>query len=119
MSLLGIHQINLNYKSLRQRVYANLELISNVDEVIQLDVQRSEHQMPGLDSQVLLDVLRTYALYNPEIEYCQGMNYVASFLIMVFKNTEVAFKALTVIVKRFGIADMFNKQLPMIKLFFF
>jgi len=47
------------------------------------------------------------------------MNYVASFLIMVFKNTEVAFKALTVIVKRFGIADMFNKQLPMIKLFFF
>lgn len=33
-SLLGIHQITLNYKSLRQRVYANLELISNVDEVI-------------------------------------------------------------------------------------
>ena len=43
MSLLGIHRITLNYKSLRQRVYANLDLISNVDEVIQLDVQRSEH----------------------------------------------------------------------------
>jgi len=70
MSLLGIHAITLDYKSLRQRVYANLDLISNVEEVIQLDVQRTEHQMPGLDPQVLLDVLRTYALYNPEIEYC-------------------------------------------------
>jgi len=47
------------------------------------------------------------------------MNYVASFLIMLFNNTEVAFKALVVIIKRFGIADMFNKQLPMIKMFFF
>ena len=75
--------------------------------------------MPGLDPQVLLDVLRTYALYNPEIEYCQGMNYVASFLIMVFNNTEIAFKALVVIVKRFGIADLFNKQMPKIKVFFF
>ena len=34
MSLLGIHQIKLNYKNLRDRVYANLDLISNVEEVI-------------------------------------------------------------------------------------
>ena len=38
---------------------------------------------------------------------------------MVFNNTEVAFKALVVIVRRFGIADLFNKQLPKIKMFFF
>ena len=30
-------------------------------------------------------------LSSPEIEYCKGINYIASFLIMVFKNTEVAF----------------------------
>jgi Rab-GTPase-TBC domain len=64
--------------------------------------------MPGVDSEVLLSVLRTYALFNPVIEYCQGMNYVAGFLLMVFKDPEVTFKALITIVERFGIADLFN-----------
>jgi hypothetical protein len=50
--------------------------------------------MPGLDIQALLSILKTYALYNPEIEYSQGMNYMAGFLLQVFKNEEVAFKAL-------------------------
>ena len=84
------------------------ELIINVEEVIALDVQRSEHQMPGVDPKVLADLLRTYAFFNPEIEYCQGMNYVAGFLLMVLKDEEVAFKALTIIVSRFGMADLFN-----------
>ena len=43
MSLLGIHEIKLDYKSLKEKVYSNLDQISNVEEVIQLDVQRSEH----------------------------------------------------------------------------
>jgi hypothetical protein len=54
--------------------------------------------MPGVDPKVLIGVLRTYALYNPEIEYCQGMNYVAGFLLMVFEDEEIAFKALITIV---------------------
>jgi hypothetical protein len=54
--------------------------------------------MPGVDPKVLISVLRTYALFNPEIEYCQGMNYVAGFLLMVFKDEEMAFKALVTIV---------------------
>jgi len=53
-------------------------------------------------------VLRAYALYNPEMEYCQGLNYVAGLLLMVFKDTELAFRALTVIVERFKLADLFN-----------
>lgn len=59
----------------------NRELIANVDEVIMLDVQRSEHQMPQVNPEQLTQVLRTYALYNKEIEYCQGMNYVAGLLL--------------------------------------
>jgi hypothetical protein len=47
-----------------------MEKISRVEEVICLDVSRSEHQMPGVDSEELRNVLRTYALFNPEVEYC-------------------------------------------------
>ena len=50
--------------------------------------------MPDLDMEALTSVLKTYAYYNPEIEYCQGMNYVAGFLLSVFKSEEVAFSAL-------------------------
>ena len=50
--------------------------------------------MPGVDAQVLTNILKTYALFNKEIEYCQGMNFIAGFLLMVFKEEETAFKAL-------------------------
>lgn len=83
-------------------------MIAGVDEVITLDVSRSEDQMPGVDPSVLISVLRAYALFNPEIEYCQGLNYVAGLLLMVFNDPEVAFRALTVIVDRFKLADLFN-----------
>lgn len=69
-------------------------MIENVEEVINLDVQRSADSMVGLDMQALLNILKTYALYNPELEYSQGMNYVAGFLLSVFKDEELAFKAL-------------------------
>ena len=50
--------------------------------------------MPGVNMDVLLNILKTYAFYNPELEYCLGMNYVVGFLLSVFKYEEVAFKAL-------------------------
>lgn len=47
------------------------------------------------------------------------MNYVAGLLLMMFKDPEVAFKALVTIVERFGIGDLFNQELPKLKTFFY
>jgi hypothetical protein len=44
--------------------------IQNVEEVINMDVQRSFTKMKDLDPQVLTNILKTYAFFNPEIEYC-------------------------------------------------
>lgn len=41
--------MDVNYKELKQTVDLNREMIANVDEVIMLDVARSEHQMPNVD----------------------------------------------------------------------
>ena len=106
--ILNVKSMTASYGALKELVEFNPELASSVEEVIQLDVSRSEHQMPSVEPEMLKSVLRTYALYNPEIEYCQGLNYVAGFLIMVFKDPEVAFKALITIVERFSIADLFD-----------
>lgn len=56
----------------------------------------------------MLGVLRVYALYNPVVEYCQGMNYLAGLLIMVFKDPEIVLKAMIRIIDRFDIGDLFN-----------
>ena len=69
-------------------------LISNVEEVINMDVQRSFTKMKQVDPVSLTNVLKTYAFFNPEIEYCQGMNFVAGFLFLVFRDEEKTFKAL-------------------------
>ena len=50
--------------------------------------------MPDINVESLKLILKTYAYYNPGVEYCQGMNYLAGFLLSVFKVEEVAFKAL-------------------------
>ena len=47
------------------------------------------------------------------------MNFIVGFLLMVFKDEETAFKALTELVERFSMADLFNSDLPKLKLFFY
>ena len=67
--------MNLNrdfkdYQAFKLKVLNDHTLIKNVEEVIVLDVQRSVHNMTGVDAQVLTNILKTYAYFNQEIEYC-------------------------------------------------
>lgn len=107
-NILSLESNTISYQAFKTKVLDQPKLIENVEEVINLDVQRSAESMPGLDMDQLLNILKTYALYNPEIEYSQGMNYVAGFLLSVFKNEEVAFKALIQIADRSHFAQLFN-----------
>ena len=104
---------------MREKVNADPMSIKSVEEVIILDVARSAHNMPGVDPQVLTDILKTYAYYNKEIEYCQGMNFIAGFLLMVLRDEKTAFKAMIQLLERFKMARLFNSDLPMLKLFFY
>jgi hypothetical protein len=85
--------------------------------------------MKSVDPTVLTNILKTYAFFNPEIEYCQGMNFVAGFLfickvlffsfIIVFRDEEKSFKALQEIIEVNDMAELFNQELPRLKLFFY
>lgn len=79
---------------MKSRVLSDSRVIANVEEVINMDVQRSFTKMKTVDPVILTSVLKTYAFFNPEIEYCQGMNFVAGFLYLVFRDEEESFKAL-------------------------
>lgn len=47
---MGIKGNFSDYLAFKTKVIDSPELISNVEEVIMLDVQRSVHNMPGVDS---------------------------------------------------------------------
>lgn len=68
---------------------------------------------------MLVNILKTYAFFNPEIEYCQGMNFVAGFLFLVFRDEQEAFKALMRVADHFDMSHLYMKELPKLKLFFY
>lgn len=68
--------------------YYQMEVLKkSVAELIAMDVQRSFHNLRHIvKPEILNNILKTYAFFNPEIEYCQGMNFVAGFLFLVFRD---------------------------------
>mmetsp|Transcript_14559 Transcript_14559/g.14654 ORF Transcript_14559/g.14654 Transcript_14559/m.14654 type:complete len:115 (+) Transcript_14559:450-794(+) len=84
-----------------------------------MDVSRSYQHHPQISDQVLKNILKTYALYNPEIGYCQGMNYIAGTLYLQVQNEEIAFKCLVSMIERFEMSELFIHSLPKLKQFFY
>jgi ecotropic viral integration site 5 protein len=95
-------------------------LKQSVSELIAMDVQRSFHSFRHIvKPEILNNILKTYAFFNPEIEYCQGMNFVAGFLFLVFRDEELSFKALMRVAETFDMSHLYKKELPKLKLFFY
>jgi hypothetical protein len=85
-----------------------------------MDVQRSFHSFKHIiKPEILKNILKTYAFWNPEIEYCQGMNFVAGFLYLVFRDEQTSFKALLILAEKFDMSRLYKKELPKLKLFFY
>jgi hypothetical protein len=91
----------MDYSVIRDKVREAGTLPKNISEVIKMDVQRSFTNVETLDPIQLQDILKTYAFFNPEVEYCQGMNFVAGMLLLFFKAESDAFKSLQHIIEHF------------------
>ncbi len=73
----------------------------------------------------LENVLAAYSVYDPEVGYCQGMNYVAGFLLIVSRsNEEETFWALAALMKRKvpadrlgldGVGRFYTENFPLIR----
>lgn len=116
---LQLKDIVCEYAALRDRINQNPEIIEKVEEVITLDVQRSFNNTKDISRENLSNILKTYAFYNPEIEYCQGMNFIAGFFYFYFKDEEKSFKSMLGLIKKFDLTELFNAALPRLKLYFY
>jgi len=92
-----------------------------VSDAIEVDVARSFNHMRDLTPQNLNNILKAYATVNKNIlDYCQGMNFIAGFLFLTFGLDEaVGFAVLKEVIARRQMHDLFNTQLPMLKLNFY
>lgn len=113
-----------------------------------MDVRRSFNQTKYLSHESLSNILKCYALSNPYLNYCQGMNFMAGFLFLTMMpqqletsvlaqaddkesaeavyKTELtrqgewlAFSVMTETIDRFQMSQLFNSELPMLKQMFY
>lgn len=92
-----------------------------MSDAIEVDVARSFNHMQEVTADNLNNILKAYATVNRDaLDYCQGMNFIAGFLYMALgKSEELAFAVMREVIARFTMNDLFNTQLPMLKLNFY
>ena len=101
--------------------YNELELVSEpLLSTIQKDLPRTFPSHPyfcehnGMEA--LKRVLGKFAAKHPSIGYCQGMNFVAGFLLMVSGGAEAEVLGfLEVLSEDFGLAGFFKENMPHLK----
>mmetsp|Transcript_11331 Transcript_11331/g.11407 ORF Transcript_11331/g.11407 Transcript_11331/m.11407 type:complete len:223 (-) Transcript_11331:35-703(-) len=84
-----------------------------------MDVSRSYQNSSLISPQILTNLLKTYAFYNPDIGYCQGMNYIAGTLYIQLQSEEIAFKCVIGLIEKFQMSSLFIENLPKLKQFFY
>jgi len=90
-----------------------------VSDAIEVDVNRSFNNLKSITSLNLNNILKTYAIVNPELDYCQGMNFIAGFLYLLTSSESLAYAILKEVIDKFDMGNLFNSELPMLKLNFY
>ncbi|KAK9839167.1 hypothetical protein WJX74_010845 [Apatococcus lobatus] len=60
-------------------------------------------------------VLRAYAALDPEVGYCQGMNFLAGLLLCWLPSPADAFGALVVVMQERGLRELYKRDLAMLQ----
>jgi len=68
---------------------------------------------------MLTRILRAYAIYSPQVGYCQGINFVVGELLLANFSEEDAFWALRHLMKKHYLEGMFLPGILFLILFYF
>ena len=112
-----------NYKELREKIKNDKTkslIPNNVLEIIKLDVRRTSFKNNIEENKELLsNILKGIAFIKPKLNYCQGMNFIASFIFHLLENEEESFYLMTSIVEQTEFSSIFMEDLQRLKTFFF
>ena len=109
--------VHSEYNKYRQQ--SRLVLSKHVADTIDVDVRRSFTQTEGVEPQNLANILNTYAVVDPALDYCQGMNFIAGFLFLMFQDEATVFAVMRQIIKKYEFSKLFNTETTKLKLMFY
>mmetsp|Transcript_27080 Transcript_27080/g.26721 ORF Transcript_27080/g.26721 Transcript_27080/m.26721 type:complete len:147 (+) Transcript_27080:843-1283(+) len=92
---------------------------SGMNDVIEMDVLRSFQNNSIVTQDILRRLLRAYAAFNPEVGYCQGMNFIAGTLYLQLQDEEIVFKCLIGLIEKYQMKALFKHNLPKLRQFFY
>lgn len=73
----------------------------------------AEFNAPGASGKNrLYNILKAYAQYDPQVKYCQGLNYVAAMLLLYIDKEELAFFTLVYIMYNFDWRQVYADEMP-------
>lgn len=90
---------------------------NSLESLIKLDVARSFFSQSDIIKESLCNILRCYAIYNPEVGYCQGMNFLAAMYYLVYKNESTSFSMLVHTIEKFKLGGLYKNDVPLLKAF--
>jgi len=108
------------YPKMKEKVLSDFtENSKSLEEIIRLDVMRSFYNYPEEDRQAIMSVLRAYAILNPDVEYCQGMNCIAGFFYLLYKEEDTAFNMMYTLIYNFDLNSLFKLDVPLLRIYFY
>ncbi len=113
----GLAQIYTKLKEEKMKMFQATN--KPVEEVIQLDVQRSFHMHDEKTQEAMMNILRCYAIHNPEVEYCQGMNFIAGLLYLMYHDEAAAFSVLSSLITTHGLSNLYKQDVPLLRMYLY
>ena len=65
--------------------------------------------------QALKNVLLAYAAYDPEVGYCQGMNFLAGLSLLYLPVEADAFGTLVLLMQERGLRDLYTQNMSLLE----
>lgn len=79
-----------------------------------MDVKRSPGVGKGIAEESLVNVLRAYALYEEKVGYCQGMSFMAEFILSFAKDEAISFSILAGVIDRLSLGKIYGENMNLL-----
>lgn len=116
--LLKFNKNKNNYQEIKAKINDDPKL--PVFEAIKMDVVRTKFEKDDKENKdKIYYILCSLALSHPNINYCQGMNYIAAFLLIFTKNEEETYNIFNYLLESTDYSDLFANNLKRLNKYFY
>ena len=108
-----------NYKNIIEEIKKNPDKVPS-SEIIRLDVNRTNFEKDkDINREKINNILNSLSKCCPDINYSQGMNFIAAFLLNITGNEEEAFYIFLSLLLTTDYGSLFTKELSNLKKYFY